>query len=107
MSASLPSPSPHTQLLPACSALSRRPSLPPPAGVPRLFVGQIPTVCTEEEILPVFSSYGDIEKVSLVRGPDNKSRGCCMVGHRCRLALPRLPCLRIGSASRLLPAAPC
>ena len=29
--------------------------------------------------MPVFSPYGDIEKVSLVRGPDNKSRGCCMV----------------------------
>ncbi len=49
------------------------------AGVPRLFVGQIPTTCTEEDLLPVFAGYGEIEKVSLVRGPDNKSRGCCMV----------------------------
>lgn len=29
--------------------------------------------------MPVFAAYGEIEKVSLVRGPDNKSRGCCMV----------------------------
>lgn len=29
--------------------------------------------------MPVFAPYGEIEKVSLVRGPDNKSRGCCMV----------------------------
>lgn len=50
-----------------------------PAGVPRLFVGQIPTTCTEEDLVPVFAGYGEIEKVSLVRGPDNKSRGCCMV----------------------------
>lgn len=49
------------------------------AGVPRLFVGQIPTTSAEEDILPVFAGYGEIEKVSLVRGPDNKSRGCCMV----------------------------
>lgn len=49
------------------------------AGVPRLFVGQIPTSCTEEDLVPVFAGYGEIEKVSLVRGPDNKSRGCCMV----------------------------
>lgn len=50
--------------------------------MPRLFVGQIPTTCTEEDLLPVFAGYGEIEKVSLVRGPDNKSRGCCMVSVR-------------------------
>ena len=32
--------------------------------------------------MPVFAGYGEIEKVSLVRGPDNKSRGCCMVQFR-------------------------
>ncbi len=50
-----------------------------PAGVPRLFVGQVPTTCSEEDLVPVFAPYGEIEKVSLVRGPDHKSRGCCMV----------------------------
>ncbi|PRW59813.1 CUGBP Elav-like family member 2 isoform X2 [Chlorella sorokiniana] len=49
------------------------------AGVPRLFVGQVPTTCAEEDLVPVFAPYGEIEKVSLVRGPDHKSRGCCMV----------------------------
>ena len=47
--------------------------------MPRLFVGQVPTTCSEEDLVPVFAPYGEIEKVSLVRGPDHKSRGCCMV----------------------------
>jgi len=36
--------------------------------------------------VPVFAGYGEIEKVSLVRGPDNKSRGCCMVRRAGRVA---------------------
>ncbi len=77
-------------------ALARAPTLlpsslthPPPrlasslpqavAGVPRLFVGQLPPGVTEAELLPVFSPYGAVEKVTLVRGPDAKSRGCAMV----------------------------
>lgn len=63
----------------ALPLISRRCHIYLPAGVPRLFVGQVPTTCSEEDLVPVFAPYGEIEKVSLVRGPDHKSRGCCMV----------------------------
>lgn len=47
--------------------------------MPRLFVGQVPTELGEQDLVPVFAPYGTIEKVTLVRGPEGKSRGCAMV----------------------------
>jgi RNA recognition motif-containing protein len=49
------------------------------AGVPRLFVGQVPLSKHEQDLLPLFSKYGPVDKITLVRGSDSKSRGCCMV----------------------------
>lgn len=49
------------------------------AGMPRLFVGQVPTDKAESDLQPVFEAFGQIEKLTLVRGPDGKSRGCAMV----------------------------
>lgn len=47
--------------------------------MPRLFVGQVPTDKTEQDLYPLFSSFGTVEKITLVRGPEGKSRGCAMV----------------------------
>ncbi|RMZ53538.1 hypothetical protein APUTEX25_003360, partial [Auxenochlorella protothecoides] len=46
------------------------------------FVGQIPTDRQEPDLLPVFAPYGAIEKLTLVRGPEGKSRGCAMVQYK-------------------------
>ena len=47
--------------------------------MPRLFVGQVPVHRNEEDLMPIFSAFGELERVTVVRGPDNKSRGCAMV----------------------------
>ncbi len=49
------------------------------AGLPRLFVGQIPTDYLEKDLLPLFAKFGEVETVMLIRSPDQKSRGCAMV----------------------------
>lgn len=49
------------------------------AGVPRLFVGQVPTDKSEADLAPIFASFGSVEKVTLVRGPEGRSKGCAMV----------------------------
>jgi len=49
------------------------------AGQPRLFVGQVPTTVQEKDLLPLFSKHGDVETIQVVKGPDQKSRGCAMV----------------------------
>ena len=50
--------------------------------MPRLFVGQVPVHRNEEDLMPIFSAFGELERVTVVRGPDNKSRGCAMVSER-------------------------
>ena len=51
----------------------------PVASEPRLFVGQVPTDKTAEDLLPLFEGFGVIKNLHLVKGPDGKSRGCAMV----------------------------
>lgn len=45
-------------------------------------MGQIPTDKTEEDLTPLFSPFGEIEKLTLVCTPEGKSRGCAMVQFR-------------------------
>ena len=68
----------------AASILSLIPFIPlqAVAGLPRLFVGQVPTSKHEQDLLPIFSKFGEVETIMLVRGPDQKSRGCAMVQFR-------------------------
>lgn len=47
--------------------------------MPRLFVGQVPTDKAEQDLYPLFAPYGTVEKITMVRGPEGKSRGCAMV----------------------------
>lgn len=49
------------------------------AGLPRLFVGQIPIDKDEHDLMPLFSTYGNVEKIKVVRALDGKSKGCAMV----------------------------
>lgn len=51
----------------------------PVASEPRLFVGQVPTDKTAEDLIPLFEGFGVIKNLHLVKGPDGKSRGCAMV----------------------------
>ena len=51
----------------------------PVASEPRLFVGQVPTDKTAEDLAPLFEPFGVIKNLHLVKGPDGKSRGCAMV----------------------------
>lgn len=47
--------------------------------MPRLFVGQVPTDKGEADLAPIFAPFGTIEKITLVRGPEGRSKGCAMV----------------------------
>ncbi|KAK9851890.1 hypothetical protein WJX84_005735 [Apatococcus fuscideae] len=55
-------------------------SVEPVASEPRIFVGQVPTDKTEEDLFQLFLPFGRIRNLHLIReGPDGKSRGCAMV----------------------------
>ncbi|CAK0784107.1 hypothetical protein CVIRNUC_007310 [Coccomyxa viridis] len=51
----------------------------PVASEPRLFVGQIPQSAREEDLFPLFTPYGNVRNLHLLRGSDGKPRGCAMV----------------------------
>lgn len=55
---------------------------PLPAFPPLRFVGQVPTDKEESDLLPLFTPFGTVEKLTLVRGPESRSRGCAMVQYR-------------------------
>lgn len=46
---------------------------------PKLFVGQVPTECSENELRGIFEPYGKIADVHILRGKDGKSRNCGFV----------------------------
>ena len=55
-------------------------SVEPVASEPRIFVGQVPTDKTEEDLFQLFLPFGRIRNLHLIReGPEGKSRGCAMV----------------------------
>mmetsp|Transcript_568 Transcript_568/g.1737 ORF Transcript_568/g.1737 Transcript_568/m.1737 type:complete len:426 (+) Transcript_568:85-1362(+) len=45
----------------------------------KLFVGGIPPAFTEEEIRQIFSPYGEVEEVFLMRGGSRSGMACCFV----------------------------
>jgi len=47
----------------------------------KLFVGQVPSVCTEEMLRPVFMPYGTILEISIMRDKYHKSKGCAWVSY--------------------------
>lgn len=47
--------------------------------MPRLFVGRLPANTTEAALLPIFEAHGRVEKITLVKGAENSSKGCAFV----------------------------
>jgi RNA recognition motif-containing protein len=45
----------------------------------KLFIGMIPKKVDEEGLEVIFSSYGDLREVHIIRGPDGSSKGCAFV----------------------------
>lgn len=48
------------------------------AGV-KLFIGQVPAVCTEEQLRPIFSEFGALLEVKIMREPNGRSKGSAWV----------------------------
>lgn len=57
----------------------RQPDSEPVAAEPRLFVGQVPTDKTAEDLQPLFQSYGVIRNLHMVKQANGRSAGCAMV----------------------------
>lgn len=45
----------------------------------KLFVGQLPFECTEERLRNLFSAYGTVEHIHILRDTSNRSRGAAFV----------------------------
>eukprot|EP01012_Entosiphon_sulcatum_P058126 TRINITY_DN82092_c0_g1_i1.p1 TRINITY_DN82092_c0_g1~~TRINITY_DN82092_c0_g1_i1.p1 ORF type:complete len:408 (-),score=64.95 TRINITY_DN82092_c0_g1_i1:561-1784(-) len=45
----------------------------------KLFVGSLPQGATTADLMPVFSPFGDIEEMYVLRRPDGQSQGCAFV----------------------------
>lgn len=48
----------------------------------KLFVGQLPFECTEERLRNLFSAYGHVEHIHILRDTNNRSRGAAFVTYR-------------------------
>ena len=49
------------------------------SDVPKLFVGQVPSDCSENRLRDVFAKYGRVTDVHILRYKDGKSRNCGFV----------------------------
>eukprot|EP01041_Mallomonas_annulata_P002639 gene2639-5177_t len=45
----------------------------------KLFVGMLPKTITEEDLHGIFSIYGDLREVHIIRGTDGHSKGCAFI----------------------------
>ncbi len=45
----------------------------------KLFVGQVPAVCTEEMLTPFFAPYGTLLEIKIMRDGSGRSKGCAWV----------------------------
>ncbi|CAD2222271.1 RNA recognition motif. (a.k.a. RRM, RBD, or RNP domain), putative [Angomonas deanei] len=64
---------------------------PPSGGFPeegvKLFVGQVPGVCTEAQLIPIFEPYGELLEVRIMRERDtHRSKGSAWVRYHTREA---------------------
>ncbi|KAG5499598.1 hypothetical protein JIQ42_05073 [Leishmania sp. Namibia] len=49
------------------------------ATAAKLFVGQLPFECTEERLRNLFSAYGNVEHIHILRDNSNRSRGAAFI----------------------------
>lgn len=67
--------------------------------------GQVPTMCREEDLFSLFTPFGTVRNLHLLKGADGKPRGCAMVRapepgvFKCRSGLFRTPSGRMGPGS--------
>jgi CUG-BP- and ETR3-like factor len=45
----------------------------------KLFIGMLPKTLGEEDLQSMFSVYGELREVHLIRGPDGAAKGCAFV----------------------------
>ena len=48
-------------------------------GEPKIFIGQIPMECTQDDVLNLFRRFGTVKSASLMTHMDGRSKGCAMV----------------------------
>ncbi|CAD7695260.1 unnamed protein product [Ostreobium quekettii] len=48
-------------------------------GEPKIFIGQIPMECSQEDVLALFRRFGNVKSASLMTHADGRSKGCAMV----------------------------
>jgi RNA recognition motif-containing protein len=47
-----------------------------PATTHKLFIGMVPKTFTEDDLRPIFTPFGEIKDMNILRGSDGQSRGC-------------------------------
>ncbi|CAJ1021371.1 RNA recognition motif. (a.k.a. RRM, RBD, or RNP domain), putative [Leishmania lindenbergi] len=45
----------------------------------KLFVGQVPAVCTEDQLRPLFAQFGSLLEIKIMREPNGRSKGSAWV----------------------------
>jgi RNA recognition motif-containing protein len=55
----------------------------------KLFVGQVPAVCTEEQLRPLFSQFGRLLEIKIMREPNGRSRGSAWVRYESEISAQR------------------
>ena len=50
-----------------------------PGSENKLFVGMLPKTFDDENIYNLFSVYGDLREVHIIRGPEGASKGCAFI----------------------------
>ncbi|TPP53273.1 RNA recognition motif family protein [Leishmania donovani] len=49
------------------------------AAAIKLFVGQVPAVCTEDQLRPLFAQFGTLLEIKIMREPNGRSKGSAWV----------------------------
>jgi CUG-BP- and ETR3-like factor len=50
-----------------------------PGTTHKLFIGMVPKTFVEDDLRPIFSPFGEIKDMNVLRGPDGQSKGCAFI----------------------------